>query len=158
MEEELEHTSLGVGKPLVLTPIATEDHGSKRKTLRGLRIRIWVEQERYLCDGKTYKPGLLKVIPTEAEVPKQHFKASVSPLPLDIIPAQSALFIPTYLGAMLLSPFLHIPGLLFLLKKGNQVQLRDSKTCLLKKKEHDSYPRFYNFQPSTVFNREDRPL
>lgn len=34
MEEELEHTSLGVGKPLVLTPIATEDHGSKRKTLR----------------------------------------------------------------------------------------------------------------------------
>ena len=40
MEEELEHTSLGVGKPLVLTPIATEDHGSKRKTLRGLRSRI----------------------------------------------------------------------------------------------------------------------
>jgi hypothetical protein len=37
MEEELEHPLLGVGKPLVLTSIAMEDHQSKRKTLRGFR-------------------------------------------------------------------------------------------------------------------------
>lgn len=83
-EEELEHTSLGVGKPLVLTPIAMEDHQSKRKTLRGFRSMIREEQERYLCDSRTQKPGLLTVILIEAEFPKQHFKALLPPSPLDI--------------------------------------------------------------------------
>ena len=48
MEEELEHPLLGMGKPLVLTPIAMEDHRSKRKPLEDLGA--WgVEQERDLC-------------------------------------------------------------------------------------------------------------
>ena len=44
----------------------------------------------------------------------------------------SALFTLTYLSVWLLSPFLHIPALPFA-QKGDQVQLRDSKTCLFKK-------------------------
>lgn len=80
MEEELEHPLLGVGKPLVLTPIAMEDHRSKRKPLEDLGA--WgVEQERDLCDSGTQRPGLLEGIPREAEPPKPHFKASVSPSP-----------------------------------------------------------------------------
>lgn len=73
MEEELEHPLLGVGKPLVLTPIAMEDHRSKRKPLEDLGA--WgVEQERDLCDSGTQRPGLLKGIPSEAEPPKPHFR------------------------------------------------------------------------------------
>ena len=74
-----------MGKPLVLTLIAMEDHQSKRKTLRGFRRMIRVEQRRYLCDIRTQKPALLTVIPTEAEFPRQHFKALLPPSPLDII-------------------------------------------------------------------------
>ena len=64
MEEELEHPLLGMGKPLVLTPIAMEDHRSKRKPLEDLGA--WgVEQERDLCDSGTQRPGLLEGIPSE---------------------------------------------------------------------------------------------
>ena len=116
---------------LALTLTAMEDHWRKRKTLRGFRSRIRVEQEMYLCDSKRHKPGLLKIISTEASLP---------PSPLHITPVLSALFIPTYLGVWLLSPFLPIPGLFLLLRKGDQVQLRDSKTCLLKKRNM-THPR-----------------
>ena len=151
MEEELEHPLLGVGKPLVLTPIAMEDHRSKRKPLEDLGA--WgVEQERDLCDSGTQRPGLLKGIPSEAEPPKPHFRPRLL-LHLRTSPLCDLLIHPHLPGCMTVVSFSSHPRALLGSKKGDQIQLRDSKTCLLKKKKKGTYYSswgFYNIQPSSV--------
>ena len=122
MEEKLEHPSLGVGKPLVLTPDYQGRSPSKRKTLEDLGA--WgVEQERDLCDSGTQRPGLLEGIPREQSHPNNTLGLGSS----------FTFRHPHLPGCMTVVSFSSHPRALLGSKKCDQVQLRDSKTCLLKK-------------------------
>ena len=151
MEEELEHPLLGVGKPLVLTPIAMEDHRSKRKPLEDLGA--WgVEQERDLCDSGTQRPGLLEGIPSEQSHANTLGLGSSFTFGHHLC---AICFIHPHLpGCMTVVSFSSHPRALLGSKKGDQVQLRDSKTCLFKKKkkEHITHPGVSTISNPVVFN------
>ena len=150
MEEELEHPCWAWGSLWFSLRLPWRS-SEQKETLRGFRS-MGVEQERDLCDSGTQRPGLLKGIPSEAEPPKPHFRPRLL-RHLRTSPLCDLLIHPHLPGCMTVVSFSSHPRALLGSKKGDQIQLRDSKTCLLKKKKKGTYYSswgFYNIQPSSV--------
>lgn len=100
-----------------------ENYGS-RKIIKRLRSMIREEKELSLRDSKIKKLRLLKIISIEADFPKPHLKVWLPLWPLDVSPVWSISFLPRYLMYNLYLLSLHISGLVPLLQKKHQVQLR----------------------------------
>jgi hypothetical protein len=110
----------------------------RRKRLRGLKGMINIQQEMSFCDSKRNKPRLLKSHlhwncasqSTFQELALDLWTSHLCPLPHSFLPTWAY-------GSCLLSQ--QVPRFFSLFQKGNQVRLKDSKTCLLKNRTWDLF-------------------
>ena len=107
----------------------------------GVKTEFWkhvgawdtVGDQLALYDSNTNKPGLCKILRTEAKLPKPHLNFLLPLRSLGFSPVTSASpFPPTWRGGYWLSSA-HIPTILHLFQKGDQDGLGNNKTCVQNK-------------------------